>query len=185
MTSPSGHAGIKFNGTTTEDRPMTITPQEIEAWNAMKSHLAASFEVEEMDLFDSLDGELPLADKMREMIRFAIKMEAENHGLKKYIDELRVTHDARVEKVERIREAVLSAMEQIGTKKLESPDFVVSMKPGPRSVVVLDVGKLLPWHTKTKIEPDKAAIKADLEQGNPVEGAELSNGRPVLAIRRR
>jgi hypothetical protein len=64
-----------------------------------------------------------------------------------------------------------------------SPFGTASVKAGLGAARVLDEAKLPEEYWRVKREVDRAALRADLRQGVIVEGAELSNPMPVLAIK--
>lgn len=66
-----------------------------------------------------------------------------------------------------------------------SPFGTVSVKAGIPSVRVLDEEQVPEeyWRETLKREVDRLKLRADLKQGVVIDGAELSNPMPVLAIR--
>lgn len=64
-----------------------------------------------------------------------------------------------------------------------SPFGIVSVRASRGATRVLDEAKLPDEYWRVKREVDRTALRADLLQGVIVEGAELSNPMPVLAIK--
>jgi hypothetical protein len=75
------------------------------------------------------------------------------------------------------------ALQELGIKSLESPDFTATLSPGKRPVKIVNEALLPDDLCRIKREPDKAKIKELLEAGTPLEGAILGNPQPVLTVR--
>ena len=74
-------------------------------------------------------------------------------------------------------------LDATGEKKVERPGATLSRRPGSLSVSI-DDERLIPSQlTKTKVEPDKAAIKAQLQAGEDVPGASLQRGPDGITLR--
>jgi len=59
---------------------------------------------------------------------------------------------------------------------------MVSIRAGKASVVITDEQALPDAYIRTKREPDRVALLADLMQGEIIPGAVLSNPVPVVAL---
>ncbi len=82
-----------------------------------------------------------------------------------------------------LRGGVFAAMEALGMRKLEAPDFTASVSAGAASVVITDEDQLPDAFVRITRSPDKAAIGAAIKVGDTVSGAEISNGLPRLTVR--
>ncbi len=77
-------------------------------------------------------------------------------------------------------------MERAGIEKIECPLFKLSIKKNPPSVEVIDQLSLPPEYWRTPepkppvAAPDKAAIKAALQDGKDVPGARLNQGTRLV-----
>ena len=69
-----------------------------------------------------------------------------------------------------------------GAKKIPTPAGTVSLSPGRVSLSLADDFTPPQGYARTKIEPDKAAIKAALEAGEVMIGASLVTGKPIVRI---
>ena len=83
---------------------------------------------------------------------------------------------------EEYRAAAYSILDALGLTKWRNAEFSASVSPGRPGVIVTDEAALPDRFVRVVRQPDKAAIKAALEQGEVVEGAELSNGLPQMRI---
>jgi Siphovirus Gp157 len=89
--------------------------------------------------------------------------------------------EARAEKK---RAALASAMEEAGIKTLHQPDFTLSLRAIPPSVVVLDE-EVIPevyWVPKPP-KLDKRALGNALREGKIIPGVVLGNGAATISIR--
>jgi hypothetical protein len=76
----------------------------------------------------------------------------------------------------------MQLMEAAGLKKVERPAATVSIAAGRPKVVITDENELPEDCVRVKREPDKARIAAQLQRGEYVPGASLSNAESVLRI---
>lgn len=83
---------------------------------------------------------------------------------------------------ENYRAASYAILDALGLTKWRHAEFSVSVSPGRPGVIVTDEAALPDRFVRVTRSPDKAAIKAALEQGEVIEGAELSNGLPQMRI---
>ena len=135
--------------------------------------------------FDTLDGETDAAD----ILDALLSDEVRDRGL---IDGLRAAEllmKSRRERIEmrqqtarRMLGKVLSAT---GMKKAERPIATVSIRDGNLLVCITDEWAI-PTQlctVKTITSPDRAAIKAQIEAGETVPGAELVRGDTIITVR--
>ena len=86
---------------------------------------------------------------------------------------------ARAESRRRLMGLVLDAT---GLRKMSTPAGTVSMSPGRVSLALADDFTPPQGYARTRIEPDKAAIKAALEAGETMPGASLVVGKPIVKV---
>ena len=134
-------------------------------------------------LHDMVEGETDLLEILARIARSARQAKAYGEACASMIEDMRARKTRHEARAERLRGLILWAMQEVGIPKHEAPDLTISVtKPRP-GVVITNEG-LLPFHCiKTVTSPDRAAIKAALEAGEEVPGAELQNGAPSLTIR--
>jgi ABC-type ATPase with predicted acetyltransferase domain len=140
---------------------------------------------DETAFLDTLEGEtdaLDLADILiAKMLDDAAIVEAIDVQMKALADR-KSRIDRRHTTVKDVIGALLDAM---GVKKLERPRATVSRRAGSLSVRITDEASIPSQlcRVKTTTAPDKAAIRAQLEAGETVPGAELARGEDGLSVR--
>lgn len=80
---------------------------------------------------------------------------------------------------DRIEDGLLNAMDAHELQFLDGIQYEVTIKQNPESVVIDNAEMLSTEYTKTKIEPDKTAIKKAIQSGVEVSGARLERGRKI------
>ena len=83
------------------------------------------------------------------------------------------------------RKWMADLLEAMGARKLERPEGTISLRRVPPSLLDGPVENLPPHLTRTKVEPDKTAIKKAIEAGEEVPGWQLNNGGQSLTVRRK
>ncbi len=137
-------------------------------------------------LFDTLEGATNLKEAVGELIRSALSDEALEAGLKLRIDEMKERLARFQATAQSKRTFALQVMEETGLEKLVEPDFTVSVRAGPCSLVVVDEQQIPEdyWRPQPPRLDRKAALDA-IARGQQVPGATLSNARVVLSVRRK
>jgi hypothetical protein len=79
--------------------------------------------------------------------------------------------------------ALLSILDATGEKKVERPRATVFRRSGSLSVNITDEASIPSQLCKITTTPDKAAIKAQLQAGEAVPGAELARGSDGITVR--
>lgn len=129
---------------------------------------------------DTLEGmEGVIEDKVVNIAAVVKNMEAEADSIGEAMDGMAKRKKSLESRAKWLREYALDAMKSTGIEKVSCPWFKVSVAKNPVSVVVdTEVERLPPFYIREKLfrEPDKAAIKADLEAGKPVAGCRLEQG---------
>ena len=86
---------------------------------------------------------------------------------------------------EAFRAQMLKVMDAMGIKKLDRPRATISKRAGSLSVRITDEASI-PTQlctVKTITAPDKKAIRAQIEAGETVPGAELAQGADGVTVR--
>lgn len=81
-----------------------------------------------------------------------------------------------------LRELLFDVMAALERRSFAAPLAMVSIRAGKASVVITDEQALPDAYIRTKREPDRVALLADLMQGEIIPGAVLSNPVPVVAL---
>jgi hypothetical protein len=71
-------------------------------------------------------------------------------------------------------------------KKITTPDFTVSLRPGTPSLVVIDEAAIPEafWEPQAP-RLNRQTLLSELKQGERIAGVALSNPQPVLSVRTR
>jgi len=83
------------------------------------------------------------------------------------------------------RRAELMVLQAMGLSKIELPAATLSIRAGSVSVQITDADAIPSQlcTVKTTTAPDKKAIRAQIEAGETVPGAELVRGPDTLSVR--
>jgi hypothetical protein len=133
---------------------------------------------------DMVEGETSLIAAAHVCVEDLAYTKGLRAGLKVAMETMKA-RDQRLEgREQRIRDALVTAMELAGLKKIEAPAGTVSTRPVPPSVIVTDE-KEIPPRFFVPVDPklDKRAVLDALKAGATVPGAELSNGGQTCAVR--
>jgi hypothetical protein len=158
-------------------------------WNALRQSLAEASGLDEDELFDSLDGELDLADGLRRLVRKRRQICADVDALKQMIKEM-TERKLRLEKTaDSISNAVVHAMSAAGIKKLSAPDFSVSLGYGKQPLAgaeSLDPAALPDRFVRVERSVNRTALREALEAGEDLAGVScyLGNPQPHLILRK-
>lgn len=159
--------------------------QEVSRFAELRRRLVeADPEIDEKTLFDTLEGATNLHEAIAAVIRSALDDEALAKSLRSRIDAMRQRLSRVESTAEAKREAALNAMERADILKLTAPDFTVSVRINPPSLVVTSEAEIpqefwLPQPPKL----NKKGLLDAINGGWAVPGAVLSNSKISLAIR--
>ncbi|KYC52650.1 MAG: hypothetical protein AMQ22_00700 [Candidatus Methanofastidiosum methylothiophilum] len=112
-------------------------------------------------------------------------IEALSDGIKLIEKNLKERRNKIDSKLEHLKTYLLENMQKCEITKITSPQFEISLRKKPASVIIYQED-LLPkefLRTKTIVEPDKISIKDALTKGNSVAGAKLSETSYTLSIK--
>lgn len=153
------------------------------ACQVIQSLKEAGVHEDDPDFFELVENESDVLAMLRDMYRRARLEEAEAQAAKEVAKEI-ANHAARREaKAETLKGIILQTLSELGQKRLEAPEFTLSIVPGSIGIRgELDPEKLPDHLVRIKREPDKTAIKAALQAGEIVEGVYLGNGAPHLRV---
>jgi hypothetical protein len=146
--------------------------------------LDASPDLDERTLLDTLEGATNLQEAIATVIRSALDDEALAGALRSRIEEMRQRLSRIEATAEAKREAALNAMERADMIKLTAPDFTVSIRINPPSLVVTSEAEI-PQEFWVPQPPklNKKCLLDSINSGWAVPGAVLSNSKISLAIR--
>ncbi len=132
-----------------------------------------------------IESECDALERLRRIIRAAKWAEAQGKAARELEVDIKHRRERFEAKAETLREITKQAMTTLDLQKLQSPDFTASLSAGKPGLVIQDETQIPTQLCKTKIEPDRAAIRKSLEQGEAVPGAFLTPATPILTVRTR
>ena len=173
---------------------MTDAPSPFRLEQAMSALLSArarllaedpDIESDERLYLDCLEGqsEGDPFDVLDRVIRAAIHAGSMADAAKRRADEISARAARYARRRDNLRAAAFAALDALGIRKHERPDFVASVRAGTASVQITDGDAVPAAYTRSVKVIDKAAILAALKTGAEVPGAELSNAIPSLALK--
>lgn len=143
--------------------------------------------VEDAEIRAVLDGLDAAVDvKLDACARVVRELEAEAEVASAEACRLKRRADRLEENADRLKHAMRDSMLAVGKRKVTTALFTLSLRTPPPHVVVTDFEALpasLLRVVPERREPDKGAIRATIEAGKDVPGAELEDGEPSLIIR--
>jgi len=138
-------------------------------------------------LADTLDGISDLDQMIVAVMRTADDDAMLVAGIEARMTELKERH-ARLEmRIATKRDIVGRVMERADIRKIEAPDFTLSLRNGAPKVTIIDEGLIPPsyWREKITKSIDRAALSDALKANIAVPGAALSNGGVSLSVRKK
>jgi len=147
-----------------------------------------SEEFKELDaewFWDTLDGETDILDVVNAILKNKFQNAA---GIKMNLN-LAAEYKARAYDLETrdrsYNNQLMKIMEMTKQTKILSPLATVSKRKGVESIVITDEEKIPSQLCNVVTSPDKSAIKRLLQQGEMIDGAELTRGSETVSIRRK
>jgi hypothetical protein len=138
-------------------------------------------------LADMLEGSTDLHEFLTAAVRLMRKAEANAKGARADADEYAAPLMLRAARFEQRSEALRALafrlMQWADVRKLELVPATLSIRAGQPRVIITDEAALPDNCVRIKREPHKTMIRELIDQGVPVQGAELSNSEPQLAVR--
>jgi hypothetical protein len=161
--------------------------QQIEAARALVAELYPILENDDNTRRDMIEGSTDLHEALRGAVARIVEMAALRAGIEATIKVLKDRLGRYDQQEERLRTAMLSAMEIGGLARLETPLGTVTRNAVPPSVVVTNEAEI-PAAFWKRADPtlDRRALLAALKElppGEHIAGAELSNGGMTLALK--
>lgn len=166
----------------------SVHPAAVErAMSAAMSLLASMSDDAEDEILklDMLEGETDALEIVRHLVRVALDAQSMAAAAKARIDDLEARRDRFEIRANSARETVQAMLEALDIRKLQEPDFTVSLRPTPPKVLVPEPDKLPDefWRVTTSRTVDKPLVMAALNSKRDVPGATLSNGGVSLQVR--
>jgi hypothetical protein len=158
---------------------------EAARYTLLKERLLALYpHTDEETLYDTLEGITDLHEMIAAVIRSALVEEALQAGLRTRLEEMRRRLERLEERSAKKRQLALEAMCEVGLKKLEQPDFTASARAGIPFLIIVSEGEVpADYWVPQPPKLDRQTLLADLKRGREIAGAQLSNPKPILAVR--
>lgn len=149
----------------------------------LRDYLGDDFDEEAF--LDTLDGETNAMDIADRLIALTLDAEAMVDAIKAQQADLATRAGRKEAQGEAFRAQMLKVLDATGLKKLERPRATISRRAGSLSVRIIDEASIPSQlcTVKTTTAPDKKAIRAQIEAGEMVPGAELVVGADGVSIR--
>jgi Siphovirus Gp157 len=143
-------------------------------------------DIDERTLADTVEGLTDLPEILASIIRCALADEALASGLKGRLEDMQGRLERLKRRAEKRRQLAREVMLELDLKKLDAPDFTVSIRPGTPTLLVLDEA-LVPKNYWEPREPrlNRQELLSDLKRGTEIAGVALSRPEPVLSVRTR
>jgi hypothetical protein len=134
---------------------------------------------------DTLDGQTDALDVLDALMIERAKASAAEDAAKAVAGIFADRAKRQVEKQASLSRMMGKVLDAIGETKIQRPIGTISRTKARQSVEVYDEAEIPTQLLRTKItiEPDSAAIKAQLEAGETVPGARLKTGEPGITVR--
>jgi hypothetical protein len=143
-------------------------------------------DIDEQTLADTVEGLTDLHEIIQAVVRSALLDEALARGLKCRIADMQGRLDRLQDRASKRRQIAKDVMVHLDLKKINAPDFTVSIRDGSPSLIVINEDEV----PKIYWQPGEPRLKRqqlaeDLKQGEDIAGAELSDPEPILTVRTR
>lgn len=147
-----------------------------------------SEELKEVDaefFWDTIDGETDVLD----VVNAILKNKFQNAASIKMNLDMAAEYKARAHDLETrdisYNNQLMKILEMTKQTKILSPFATVSKRKGVDKIVITDEEKIPTQLCNVVTSPDKGAIKRLLQQGEIIDGAELTKGSETISIRRK
>jgi Siphovirus Gp157 len=142
--------------------------------------------IDEQALADTVEGLTDVHEILSAIVRAALADEALATGLKGRIAEMEDRLHRLQDRAAKRRQVAKDVMVELDLKKIEAPDFTVSIRPGMPALMVIDEAAVpsIYWEPRDP-KLNRQGLIADLKQGAEITGVALSNPEPVLSVRTR
>lgn len=145
------------------------------------SELGEDFDAE--TFWDTLDGETDAIDLIDHILASMQDDAALADAAKSQATAIAARAKRITERAAAKKKTLKLILDATGQKKVERPRGTVSKMAGRVSVEITDENAIPTQLCVTKIQPDKSAIKKQLDAGEDVPGARLVRGSDTVSVR--
>jgi hypothetical protein len=153
----------------------------------LRQRLNAEFpDADEDTLRDTLEGVSTLPEMLACALRSYLDDIALAAALGIRINDMQERLTRFEQRAEKKRALITSVMERADIKKLAEPDFTVSVRTTPQSLMITDETEIPRDFWKPQAPKlDRQGLTAALRRGQSVPGAVLNNGQATISVRTR
>lgn len=137
---------------------------------------------DEQTFMDTLDGETDAADIADALLAGMQEDDALAAAIKAQADALAARSKRIAARAAAQKRTLLAVLDATGMRKMERPRGTISRLSGRMSMVITDAASIPSQLTRTRVEPDRDAIKAQLQAGEEVPGAALVRGDDTIRV---
>lgn len=162
--------------------PALAVEEVISQASALRAEFPQLAEDEDL-LADMLEGETDLHKLAEKLVTAVRENTMMADAVADRIGSLRDRQTRMTARANFYRGLLHRMMEHTGQRSVATVEGKVSVVNSPERVIITDETAIPEEFMRIKREPDKAAIKSALKNGNHISGASLSNGGTTIAIR--
>ena len=154
-------------------------------YQILRARLGEEFpDLDDDTMRDTLEEITDLREIIAAIIRSALVDEALQAGLRSRLEDMKQRLSRLDERGTKKRRLALEAMSEVGLTTLQEPDFSASLRAGSPALVVVSEQEIPEayWLAQPP-KLDRQGVLGHLKRGASIPGAELSNPKPVLAVR--
>jgi len=133
-------------------------------------------------LADVIEGETDAPEIMQRLVIERAEALAHAQAMEMLSESFSIISDKWTQRAENRRKLMGLVLDAVGLRKMVTAAGTVSVSPGRVSLALADDFSPPQGYARTRIEPDKAAIKAALEAGEVMQGASLVTGKPIVKV---
>jgi len=161
--------------------------QNLAEYQYLREQLEAAYpEADEQALRDTLEGLSTLPELLAAVIRSYLDDLSLAAALGMRLGDMQARLSRFEARAEKKRALVTQVMERADLKKLQEPDFTVSLRAVPPGLVVSNEAEIPGDYWKAQpAKLDKRGLLAALQMGQAVPGAGLGNGGTTISVRSR
>lgn len=130
----------------------------------------------------ALESETELREFLIAVVRQMCEADALAEGTDIELAHIKTRRQRFEQRSEAMRALTFRLMNAAEVRKMVLPQRTLSIRAGQPRVIITDETALPENCVRIKREPDKIAIKNHLMRGERINGAEMSNAEPVLAV---
>ena len=156
---------------------------QLRAAHAAIMEADTNLEIDDDFLSDIIEGQTDAFEIMERLVIERRESLANGEAMDKLANDYAALSDRWTARAEARRKLMGLVLDATGLRKMQTPAGTVSVSAGRVSLVLADDFTPPQGYARTRIEPDKTAIKAALEAGETMLGASLVTGKPIVQVR--